>query len=86
MESKLSEWTLRKPTALLTIALTKHRLNSSRSYNLCIYTFPEAAGSSFGHIFCFPMVSAYESFDCSYQKIETTTSSTGKQMMNYKSN
>ena len=42
-----------KRTALLTAALTKPRLNSSW-YKLCIYTFSQVAGSSFGHFLLLP--------------------------------
>ena len=46
-----------------TATLTKPRLNSS-PYKLCIYTFPYAASSGYGHFFCFPRVSTCGSFDC----------------------
>ena len=53
----------RKRTALLTAAFTKPPF-SQLPNKLCIFTFPQAASFSYGHLFRVPRVSAHESFHC----------------------
>ena len=52
--------------ALLTDTLVSGQFHirtpSQRSYNLCVFTFPLTVGSSNGHLFRVPRVSAHESF------------------------
>ena len=59
----------RKRKALLTAAVTKTRL-FQLSHKLCIFTFPQAASSSYRHLFRVPRVSAYESFHCTFICLE----------------
>lgn len=54
-----------KWTALLMTTFTKSRF-SQLPHKLCSFTFPKAAGCSFGHLFCVPRVSSYKSFHFNY--------------------